>query len=311
MALSAGRHRPPGTEPVTDLIELEGVRAWGRHGVLAHEKASGQEFVVDVRLHVDVRAAARADALGRTVNYAEVAASVVAEIEAEPVDLIETVAEAIAERILAEQMLVRRVDVTLHKPSAPIPHPFADVRVRISRDAPPREAVLAVGTNLGDREARLARALELLQLRSEVEVAWTGPVIETDPVGGVEQGAFLNSVIGVRTTLTPWQLLDLARDLEQDARRERRVRWGPRTLDVDVIVHGDLVQDDEELILPHPRAAERAFVLAPWAAARPDAELPGHGPIAALLERAGDRAGVRPGPEVPGYGIGPDGDGPP
>lgn len=284
-----------------DVIELVGVRAWGHHGVLEHEKRTGQEFLVDARLHVDTRAAARADALGRTVNYAEVAASIVAQIESAPVDLLETVAETLAARILAEQVLVRRIEVTLHKPSAPIPHPFADVRLHIVRDAAPVDAVLAVGTNLGDRAARLRRALDLLAQAEDVEILWTGPVIETDPVGGIEQDPFLNSAVGVRTRRTPWQLLELAQELEADAQRERRVRWGPRTLDVDVITYGDLVQEDEELILPHPRAAERAFVLVPWASARPEDELPGHGPIGPLAERAPDRPGIRPGPAVPGY----------
>ena len=89
--------------------------------------------------------------------------------------------------------------------------------------------------------------------------------------------------------------------LERDARRERLVRWGPRTLDVDVIAYGEIVLDDEELTLPHPRAHERAFVLEPWRRARPAAELPGHGAVAELAAAAPDRDGLRPGPDVPGY----------
>ncbi|MFC0674084.1 2-amino-4-hydroxy-6-hydroxymethyldihydropteridine diphosphokinase [Brachybacterium hainanense] len=297
-------------DPVPDMIELLGVRARGHHGVLESEKREGQEFLVDVRMQLGTRAAARTDALGRTVNYAEVADAIVAEIRSESRDLVETVAAQIAARILREQPLVRCVEVTLHKPSAPIPHPFEDVRIRIVREAPAVDAVLAVGGNLGDRAAHLERALMLLADEPGVEIAWTGPVLETDPVGGVPQAAFLNSVIGVRTVLGPWELLELARAIEADAHRRREVRWGPRTLDVDVITYGDLVQDDPELILPHPRAAERAFVLAPWAAARPAAVLPGHGGVQELLERAEDRHGLRPGAQVPGYGrtapAGPD-----
>lgn len=290
----------------SDAITLTGLRAWGRHGVLAHEREAGQEFSADLRLEVDLRAAARGDALGRTVNYAEVTASAVEEIEGEPHQLIETLAERIAQRVLAEHVLIRRIAITIHKPSAPIPHPFADVTVQITRDAAPVDAVLALGTNLGDRAAHLRGALESLRGADGVEIAWTAPVIETDPVGGVEQAAFLNTAIGIRTVLGPWTLLDLAQRLEQDAQRVREVRWGPRTLDVDLISYGDLIQDDPELTLPHPRAHERAFVLAPWLQAQADAELPGRGRVAALLEHAPDRHGIRPGPRIPGFGAVPE-----
>lgn len=284
-----------------DVIELTGVRAWGHHGVLEQEKQIGQEFVVDVALGLSTAAAGRADALTRTVNYAEVAALVQREITTGAHDLIETLAERIADGILCAHPLLRRVQVTVHKPSAPVGIPFDDVRVRITRDAPAVDAVLAVGTNLGDREQRLSRALELIGQFDRVRIAWTGPVLESDPVGGPEQGPYLNSVIGVHTDLGPFELLEVAQRAERDAGRERLVRWGPRTLDVDVITYGDLTMDDLDLTLPHPRAHQRAFVLAPWHAARPEAELPGHGGIAELLQHAEDRDGLRPGPAVEGY----------
>lgn len=294
----------PRTPGVLDLIEVTGIRAWGRHGVLSQEKDLGQQFVVDVRLHLSTAPAGRTDALARTVNYAEVAAAVHEEIGTGSYDLVEALAERIASRILTEtgHPLVRRVDVTVHKPSAPVGLPVGDVAVTITRDAAPVDAVLALGTNLGDREAHLARALELLSTTDGIEVAWTGPVLETAPVGGPEgQGAFLNSVIGVSTVLGPFELLDAARRAERDAHRERLVRWGPRTLDVDVITYGTSLSDDEELTLPHPRAHERAFVLAPWHAARAEAALPGRGPVSDLLELAADRDGLRAGPTIPGF----------
>ncbi len=281
-----------------DTIELTGVRARGHHGVLAEEKRDGQGFVVDATLHLDTAPAARDDALARTVDYAEVAGIIVDVVGTGALDLIETLAARLAEAILASQSLVRSVEVAVHKPSAPIPHPFADVAVRIRREAPPVEAVLALGTNLGDREEHVRRALELLARAEDVEIAWQAPVVETDPVGGVlvdgaEQAPYLNTVVGLRTGLGPWELLDLAHAIEADAHRERTLRWGPRTLDVDVITWGDRVQDDVDLTLPHPRAHERAFVLAPWAAVRPGDVLPGHGPVAGLAARAPDRDGVQ------------------
>lgn len=287
-----------------DRIAVTGIRGWGRHGVLAAEQELGQAFTVDVVLRLDTSAAGRGDELGATVNYAEVAAVAAAEIAAGPHLLIETLSARIAERTLAEcgAPLLRRVEVTVHKPAAPVGLPVDDVAVTITRDAAPVEAVLALGTNLGERETQLAAALASLAAAPGVEVAWTSPVVETAPVGGPEgQGAFLNAVVGVRTVLAPAQLLAVCARREREARRVRTVRWGPRTLDVDVITFGEHRSADPVLTLPHPRAHQRAFVLDPWHRARPEAELPGHGPVAVLLERAADRAEIRPGPAVEGF----------
>lgn len=277
-----------------DRIALTGLHVHGFHGVLAEEKRDGHEFGVDIVLELGTAPAAARDALGRTVNYAEVAHTAAAVVAGESVDLIETLAERIAAEVLATQVLVRAVEVTIHKPTAPVGLPFDDVTVSIRREAAPVGAVLALGSNIGDRLAHLDRAVALLESADGVEIVWRGPIIETDPVGGVEQDDFANTVIGVRTVLGPWELLELAQSIERDAHRERTVRWGPRTLDVDVITWGDLVQTDPDLTLPHPRAHERAFVLAPWAAVRAEDELPGRGQVGALLAQAPDRDGVRP-----------------
>ncbi|GAA4524827.1 2-amino-4-hydroxy-6-hydroxymethyldihydropteridine diphosphokinase [Brachybacterium paraconglomeratum] len=297
----------PGRGPTRlDRIEVTGIKAWAHHGVLEEEKRLGQQFEVDVTLHLDTAPAGASDALSRTVNYAEAAAAVHEEMTGGPYDLVETLAERIATRILTDtgHPLVRRVGIRVHKPSAPVGLPVGSVTVSIERDAAPISAVLAVGTNLGEREQHLQDALAHLAATDGIEIAWTGPVLETVPVGGpAGQGSFLNSVIGVRTVLGPFALLRAAQDAEHAAHRERLVRWGPRTLDVDVITYGDWVSDDPELTVPHPRAHERAFVLAPWHAACPQAMLPGQGPVDALLARAEDREGLRPGPALEGFGL--------
>lgn len=288
--------------PQLDVIELRGVTAWGYHGVLEHEQRIGQQFAVDLRMHLDTRAAGQADALGRTVNYADVAETTVRTLIETRFDLLEALAQEIAARVLAEHVMIRRLELTLHKPGAPIPHPFADVQLQITREAEPVEAVIALGANLGDAAGNLAAALRQLRTEPGIDVLAAAPVICTAPVGGVEQEDFLNTAVRVRTQLGPWTLLDVCQRLERSAGRERLVRWGPRTLDADLIVYGDLVQDDAALTVPHPRAHERAFVLQPWQAIDPDAALPGYGSIARLLDRAPDREGIRPGPDVPGFG---------
>jgi dihydroneopterin aldolase/2-amino-4-hydroxy-6-hydroxymethyldihydropteridine diphosphokinase len=163
--------------------------------------------------------------------------------------------------------------------------------------APVREVpvVLALGTNLGDREAVLRSAVAALAAVEGLDLRRVSPVVETDPVGGPEQPDYLNAVVLAGTRLGPLELLRACQRVEAEHDRVREVRWGPRTLDVDVVAYGSATSDDPVLTLPHPRAHERAFVLVPWSAADPDAVLPGPagGRVAELAGRAPDRAGVR------------------
>jgi 2-amino-4-hydroxy-6-hydroxymethyldihydropteridine diphosphokinase len=158
--------------------------------------------------------------------------------------------------------------------------------------APARPAVLALGSNLGDRRDILRGCVDEIARIPEVQVMAVSPVYETVPVGGPPQPDYLNAVLLVRTTLSPRALLDRLHEVEAAFDRVREVRWGPRTLDIDIITVDGEVSADPELTLPHPRAHERAFVLAPWHDVDPHAVLLGHGPVAALLDSV-DRSGVR------------------
>jgi 2-amino-4-hydroxy-6-hydroxymethyldihydropteridine diphosphokinase len=131
-------------------------------------------------------------------------------------------------------------------------------------------AYLALGSNLGDRAAHLQRAVDALAAARSVAVAAVSRVYETAPVGGPPQEAFLNAVVGVDTDLDPYPLLALAHDLERDAERERGERWGPRTLDVDILLYENVQMDSPDLTIPHPRMWERGFVLAPLRDVAPD-----------------------------------------
>lgn len=121
-------------------------------------------------------------------------------------------------------------------------------------------AYLGLGSNLGDREANLRKAVAGM-----TDLVAVSPVYESSPVGGPPQDDFLNAVAALDTRLSPRQLLDLCRRLEEQAGRVRTVRWGPRTLDVDVLLIDELVVDEPDLVVPHPRMMERAFVLGPLA----------------------------------------------
>ncbi|GAA2921706.1 2-amino-4-hydroxy-6-hydroxymethyldihydropteridine diphosphokinase [Streptomyces mexicanus] len=159
----------------------------------------------------------------------------------------------------------------------------------------PKRAVLSLGSNLGNRLETLQGAVDALEDTPGVRVKAVSPVYETEP-WGVEPGSqpsYFNAVVLVKTTLPPSSLLERAHAIEEAFHRVRDERWGPRTIDVDIVSYADVVSDDPRLTLPHPRAHERAFVLAPWHDVDPDAQLPGHGPVAGLLT-AVTRAGVAP-----------------
>jgi 2-amino-4-hydroxy-6-hydroxymethyldihydropteridine diphosphokinase len=147
--------------------------------------------------------------------------------------------------------------------------------------------VLALGSNLGDRLASLQGGVDALCARPGLSGVQVSPVYETAPVGGPAQPEYLNAVLVAATTLSARAVLDRCQEAENALGRVRTERWGPRTLDVDVIVYGTEVSDDPELTLPHPRAYERAFVLAPWHDVDPGAVIPGRGRVADLLAAVG------------------------
>lgn len=271
-----------------DRILLSGVRAVGRHGVLPDERANGQEFVADLELWLDLGVAAATDRVTATVHYGELAEQVVAAIAGDPVDLIETLAQRIADVALGYD-LVDRVVVTVHKPTAPIPVPFTDVAVRIERNrsTPTEHVVIALGTNLGDRDTTLDDAIAALGRLPGLLIDAVSPVHET--VAITERGPdpsrprYGNRVAVGRTDLEPRDLLTALLRIERAFGRVRAERWGDRTLDLDLVVQGDRRIDEPGLVLPHPRAHERAFVLLPWLDAEPEAVLPGRGRVRHLV----------------------------
>jgi 2-amino-4-hydroxy-6-hydroxymethyldihydropteridine diphosphokinase len=155
-----------------------------------------------------------------------------------------------------------------------------------------RPIVLSLGSNLGDRLETLQGALDALADTPGLRLRAVSPVYETDPVGGPEQDDYLNVVVLAIGRHDPRTLLERALAVENAFDRVREIRWGPRTLDVDVVKVGDLVVDEPDLQVPHPRAVDRAFVLVPWLDIEADAELPPLGAVTQLVERL-DTTGVR------------------
>lgn len=300
---------------MTHEIHLRGLRAYGHHGVFDFEKTDGQEFSVDVRLSGDFSRAANTDRLEDTVDYGAVADLAASIVSTERYDLIEALAARIADAIAGTITIPCRVEVTVHKPSAPIAHDFTDVTVRAEavssgtacEDAQgsgtssdqPITAVLSLGANQDNPRGQLEDALRAIDRLPRVSVVQTSGFYSTAPVGGVEQDDFVNCAAVVEADCSPRELLASLQGIEVAQGRVREVRWGPRTLDIDIVrlaaadkdidsPEAQILSDDPVLTLPHPRAHERAFVLVPWAEMRPEAKISVKGediPVSAAGER--------------------------
>jgi dihydroneopterin aldolase / 2-amino-4-hydroxy-6-hydroxymethyldihydropteridine diphosphokinase len=267
-----------------DRIEIRGLRVVGIVGALSEERIRAQPFEVDLDIVTDVTRAGITDALEDTINYALPVGMIENIIRDERHVLLEKVASRIAEEVLTDPKALG-VEVVVRKLHPPIPADMTSTAVRVQRNRahfarPPRDmtrAYLALGTNLGDRRAYLRSAIDSLD-----GVVAVSHVYETDPVDTPEgSGRYLNMVVAVETDLDPFALLARCQHAEHDAGRVRSVRNAPRTLDIDVLLYGDVSVQSAELTIPHPRMWERRFVLAPLADVAPhlvpadwDARLP-------------------------------------
>lgn len=257
---------------MSDRIDISGLRAITIVGALPHEREIPQPLQIDLSLEVDLRDAGGSDELGDTVHYGLVADRVVAVVEESKDILLERLVARIADEVLSfDRVDAIEVELTKLRPPLAVDASTTSVRIRRTRadaDMPAHTvntAYVALGSNLGDRESFLR--LGVLGLG---HVTAMSSVYETDPVGGPDdQGPYLNMVVELETSLDPFALLRRCQRIESEAMRQRSVHWGPRTLDVDIIQFGDIRVDSEDLVVPHPRFAERRFVLEPLAEIAP------------------------------------------
>lgn len=343
------------------IIALKGLGALANHGVYDFERDRNQRFSADIVMWVET--AGTADDIAATVSYADIADEAMAVLTGTAVDLIETLAETIASHVMSHEGVVG-TEVTVHKPDAPIDHPFADVSVTVRagqteamplslslkgvyeaedgsvltgeieaygraqapspaeqeqsgalptrRDvqaahaAPAHDAtrpehlrsrrvVLAIGGNLGDVPVTLMHTVEALSYMEGFQIDDVSPIMRTKPVlapGQAPQPDYWNAVVVGSAIATPDELFAQTSRIERELGRERHQRWGARTVDIDIIQIEGLASSDPVLTLPHPRAKERAFVLAPWILCEPDAVLEGVGRVSDLLANTPDREGI-------------------
>ncbi|WP_248405835.1 2-amino-4-hydroxy-6-hydroxymethyldihydropteridine diphosphokinase [Butyrivibrio fibrisolvens] len=269
------------SKSVYDKITIKGLEVFANHGVYPEENRLGQKFVVNAVLYVDTRAAGLSDDLDLSVNYGTVCHQITDFLTANTYKLIERVAEELARHILINNPLVHEIDVEIEKPGAPIGLPLETVSVKIHRGW--HDVAIALGSNMGDSKKFLDEAVEKVGQLPDTKVIKVATYITTKPYGGVEQDDFLNSAMTIRTMLTPTELLDRLHDIEREAGRERIIRWGPRTLDLDILLYDDLVMDTEDLTIPHIEMHLRDFVLKPLAEIAPWLRHPVYGKTVAQM----------------------------
>ncbi|XCP87106.1 2-amino-4-hydroxy-6-hydroxymethyldihydropteridine diphosphokinase [Roseburia hominis] len=258
-----------------DKIKVKNLEVFANHGVYPEETKLGQKFLISCVLHVDTRTAGKTDSLEESVNYGTISHLIKEKMEKDTYQLIEAVAEHLAEEILLFDEKIRKVDLEVKKPWAPVGLPLETVAVEVSRSW--HVAYVAFGSNMGEKREYIEKAIEGIRHTEKCRVEKVSSILETEPYGVTEQDVFLNGVLKLQTLLTPQELLDRLHELEQEAGRKRVIRWGPRTLDLDIVLYDDLILEEDDLCIPHVDMQNRDFVLRPMAEIAPYKRHPVYG----------------------------------
>jgi dihydroneopterin aldolase/2-amino-4-hydroxy-6-hydroxymethyldihydropteridine diphosphokinase len=244
-----------------DVIYVEDLEVYAYHGVNQAEKDMGQRFLISLQIFLNLSEAGKSDDLSKTINYAKLCCEVEEEFKRKKYNLIEKSAESLANFILKKYTPVEKVTVKIKKPWAPIGKPLKWVAVEISRCW--HTAYISIGSNLGDKGKNIKDAIDIIDSSPYNNVTKISKLYETKPVGYLDQDNFLNGALEVKTLMEPGDLMDFLLEVEKKLKRERIIKWGPRTIDLDVVLYDSLVTSEEKIILPHPRMHERLFVLKP------------------------------------------------
>lgn len=250
-----------------DEIHIQGLKVFAHHGVYPEETKNGQDFFVNAVLFLDLGRAGKKDDLECTVNYGSVCHFINDWMRENTCKLLEAAAERLAGELLLRYEALISLELEIQKPQAPIGLPFETVSVKIHRGW--HKVYLGAGSNMGDRRRFLENAVEGLRANPLIRVNKVSDWIVTKPYGGVEQEDFLNGALEVETFLKPKELLETLHELEAEADRVRTIRWGPRTLDLDILFYDALICSSDDLVIPHPDMTNRLFVLKPLAQIAP------------------------------------------
>lgn len=244
-----------------DKIHIKNLEVFAYHGVFEEEKRLGQKFIISATLYTNTRIAGKTDSILDSIHYGEVSLFMKNFLENNTFNLLETVVEKLAEEMLLNIPFLQKVDLKLEKPWAPVLLHLETVAVEITRQW--HDVYIALGSNMGDKQNYIDTAINKLNDTKGIDVVKKSSFIVTKPYGVVEQDDFLNGCINIRTLFTPNELLTLINQIELEANRVRVIKWGERTLDLDIIFYDDLIYDSENLTIPHKEMHKRSFVLEP------------------------------------------------
>ena len=258
-----------------DQIKITDLEVFANHGVFPEENKLGQKFLISAVLYTDTRKAGKTDDLTASIHYGEVSAFITKYMKEHTYQLLERVAETLAEEMLKSISGLCKIDLEIKKPWAPVGLPLKTVSVKISREW--HTTYIALGSNIGDSETYLNEAVEKIGQIPTCTVEKVSSYLVTEPYGVTDQPDFLNACLKMRTLLYPEELLKELNRIEKEAGRERIIHWGPRTLDLDILLYDDIVLEEDDLCIPHVEVHKRSFVLEPLAEIAPYKRHPVYG----------------------------------
>lgn len=243
-------------------VHIEKLEIYAYHGVFSQEKDLGQKFLIDLDILLKDKKSLKDD-IENTINYGELASFVCSFALENTFDLIESLADKIAMAILFKYDLAKSVKVKIHKPNAPVKEHFEDIYVEVERKK--ILALIGLGSNMGDRKKNIGQAIrhieEISNLGIYTEIRKKASLIETRAWGKEDQADFINTVIEVETALSPHELLEELLAIEKKMGRLRKEKWGPRNIDLDILLFDDEIICEDNLVIPHPYLHKREFVL--------------------------------------------------
>ena len=244
-----------------DKIIIRDLEVFANHGVNEEENTLGQKFIISAEFDVDLQRAGKEDNITKTINYGELCRDIKYFSENHTYRLIEALAENLSCFLLRKYTRIKQLEIEVKKPWAPIHMSLDYVSVKVTRGW--HLAYIGLGSNLGDSRMYLEDAVAMLEADQNCEVLKVSDWIWTRPYGYVEQEDFLNGCLSLRTIYNPHELLKMLHKIENSMKREREFKWGPRTLDMDILFYDDIILNKKELIIPHPDMKNRDFVLKP------------------------------------------------
>lgn len=246
-----------------EKITIKDLQVYAHHGVYEREMKNGQNFMISATIYADVKKAAANDELEETIDYGKVCHFMHACFTSHTFKLIEAAADKMSKEVLLRFPNIKKIVIEVKKPDAPIGLPFDYVSV--TKEAAWHRVYLSVGSNLGEKSQNIEDGIQALNGREDCKVLEVSSIFKSKPYGKLDQDEFLNGAVMIDTILEPNDLLRVIKEIEEKAGKGHTVRWGPRTLDFDILFYDQLVLDSKELQIPHVDMENRDFVLVPLA----------------------------------------------